>query len=133
MHSHDHAHKDDDAQEAHSSTPSHSESCPVGGLVSRSFILIILTVLSLAFGITMMQKYRKLEARLAAAGLELGKGGTVQAAQNTKAKERIKALNEIGQKLGTLKVNMDEIEYVLSEQGVKVEGHGKAAGPPDVH
>ncbi len=98
-------------------------------------MLIVLTVLSLAFGITMMQKYRKLEARLAAAGLELGKGGTVHAAQNpdAKAKERIKALNEIGQKLGALKVNMDEIEHLLKEQGVKVEGHKKATGPHGVH
>lgn len=134
MHAHGHTHKDDDSREGHSAPSSHGGSCPAGVLGSTNFILVLLAVLSLAFGITMMQKYRALEAKLSAMGLEANEGGSVQAAQHNdpKAEERAKALGQLGRKLGALKVNMDEIEPLLKELGVKVEAK-KAAGPHGAH
>lgn len=134
MQPHEHTHKGDEGHEAHKATASHGESCPAGVLGSTNFMLVLLTVLSLAFGVTMMQKYRALEAKLTAMGLEVNEEGAVQAAQHNdpKAEERAKALSELGHKLASLKVNMDEIEPLLKELGVKVEAH-KAVGPHGVH
>ncbi len=133
MEPHEHAHEDDDSHKEHPAPSSQGESCPAGKLGSRNFMLILLTVLSMAFGFTMMQKYRALEAKLSAMGLEVGEDGTLQAAQNTnpKAEEHAKALDQIGHKLGALKFNMDEIEHLLKEQGVEVEAK-KAVGPHEV-
>ncbi|MEE9584307.1 MAG: hypothetical protein V3W51_02395, partial [Candidatus Brocadiales bacterium] len=86
MEPHEHAHKDDDSHKEHSAPSPQGESCPAGKLGSRNFMLILLTVLSMAFGFTMMQKYRALEAKLSAMGLEVGEDGTLQAAQNTNPK-----------------------------------------------
>ncbi len=124
MSSHDDSHKSDSAPS------SQGGSCPAGGMMSTSFIFILLTVLSLAFGVTMMRKYQAVEAKLTSMGLEVGQGGTVQAAQHgdLKAEERAKALEEIAHKLGALKLNASEIEHLLKGVGVEVKG-GKAAGP----
>ncbi len=134
MHSQEHAHKDDNSHKDHPPASSHSESCPAGSLVSTKFVLILLTILCLAFGITMMLKYRKLEAKVAAMGLEINNDGAVQVAQNTdpKAEEHAKALSQLGHRLGALKLSMDEIETLLKELGVKVESK-KASGAHGTH
>lgn len=134
MQPHEHTHKGNEGHEAHKATASHGETCPAGILGSTNFMLVLLTVLSLAFGITMMQKYRTLEAKLRTMGLEVSEEGTVQAAQhnNPEAEKRAKVLNELGHKLSSLKVSMDEIVPLLKELGVKVEAH-KAVGPHGVH
>ncbi len=128
MSSHDDSHKSDSAP------ASQGGSCPAGGMMSTSFIFILLTVLSLAFGVTMMRKYQAVEAKLTSMGLEVGQGGTVQAAQHgdLKAEERAKALEEIAHKLGALKLNAGEIEHLLQGVGVEVKG-GKAAGSHGSH
>lgn len=133
MQAHGHTHKED-SHGGQSASSSHGGSCPAGVLGSTNFILVLLAVLSLAFGITMMQKYRALEAKLSAMGLEVNEGSSVQAAQHNdpKAEEHAKALNQLGHKLGALKLNMDEIEHLLKELGVKVEAK-KAAGPHGSH
>ncbi|MFQ5861607.1 MAG: hypothetical protein ACE5IC_00620 [Candidatus Brocadiales bacterium] len=130
----EHTHKGPEGHEGHKTADSHGESCPAGKLGSTNFILVLLAVLCLAFSVTMVQKYRALEAKLSAMGLEVNEDSTVQAAQNTdpKAEERAKALNELGHKLATLKLDMDEIGSLLKELGVKVEAK-KAAGPHGVH
>ncbi|MFQ5957691.1 MAG: hypothetical protein ACE5KK_07960 [Candidatus Brocadiales bacterium] len=134
MQPHDHTHKGHEGHEGHKTTGSHGESCPAGALGSTNFMLALLVVLSLAFSITMIQKYRALKAQLSAMGLEVNDAGSVQAAQNTdpKAEERAKALDQLGNKLASLKVNMDEIEPLLEGLGVKVEAK-KAAGPHGAH
>ncbi|MCB7129221.1 MAG: hypothetical protein J3T61_06775 [Candidatus Brocadiales bacterium] len=134
MDSQEHAHKDDNSHKDQPSTSSHSESCPVGSLVSTKSVFILLIVLCLAFGITMMRKYSKLEAKIVAMGLEINNDGTVQVAQNAdpKAEEHARALSQLGHRLGALKLSMDEIETLLKELGVKVESK-KASGPHGTH
>ncbi|MCP4364734.1 MAG: hypothetical protein GY800_05480 [Planctomycetes bacterium] len=124
----------DDSHKSDPAPSSQGGSCPAGGMMSTSFIFILLTVLSLAFGVTMMRKYQAVEAKLTSMGLEVGQGGTVQAAQHgdLKAEERAKALEEIAHKLGALKLNAGEIEHLLKGVGVEVKG-GKAAGSHGSH
>ncbi len=128
MSSHDHSNKSDSAPS------SHGDSCPAGGMMSTRFLLILVTILSLAFGVTMMRKYQAVEAKLTSMGLEVGQGGTVQAAQHgdLNAEERAKALEEIAHKLGALKLNAGEIEHLLKGVGIEVKG-GKAAGSHGAH
>ncbi|MEK7368805.1 MAG: hypothetical protein AABZ62_03990 [Planctomycetota bacterium] len=134
MHAHGHTHNDDDSHKGHSASSSHGESCPAGVLGSAKFIMILLTVLSLAFGYTMMQRYRALEAKLSTMGIAISEGSNVQAAQHNdpKAEEQAKAISELGHKLGALKLTMNEIDSLLKELGVKVEAQ-KAAGPHGGH
>lgn len=134
MHAHGHTHNDNDSHKGHSAPSSHGESCPAGILGSTNFILVLLTILSLAFGYTMMQKYRALEAKLSAMGIAVGEGGNVQAAQhnNPQAEEQAKAISELGHKFGALKLNMNEIESLLKGLGVKAEAQ-KTAGSHGGH
>ena len=132
MSSHGHTH--DEGHKSDSAPSSHGDSCPAGSFMSAKFIFILLTILSLAFGVTMMRKYQALEAKLTSMGLEVGEGGNVQAAQHddSKAEERAKALEEIAHKLSALKLNAGEIEHLLRGVGIEVKG-GKAAGPHGAH
>lgn len=125
---------DDHSNKGDSAPSSHGDSCPAGGMMSTRFLLILVTILSLAFGVTMMRKYQAVEAKLTSMGLEVGQGGTVQAAQHDdlKAEERAKALEEIANKLGALKLNAGEIEHLLKGVGIEVKG-GKAAGSHGAH
>lgn len=103
---------------------SHAHSCPAGGLGSSRFLLGLLVVLSLSFSVAMIKKYRDLEAKVAAGGVTASSEKAGQASPtNLKGTELGKTLEQLGQKLASLKTGVDELEPLLKEldkHGIKV-------------
>ena len=112
---------------------SHAHSCPAGGLGSAKFLLGLLVVLSLSFGIAMVKKYKDLEAKVAAGGVTASseKVGPAEP-MNLKGTELGKTLEQLGQKLASLKTGVEELEPLLKEldkHGIKVKVNTKHTSP----
>lgn len=112
---------------------SHAHSCPAGGLGSSRFLLGLLVVLSLSFGIAMVKKYKDLEAKVAAGGVTASseKVGPAEP-MNLKGTELGKTLEQLGQKLASLKTGVEELEPLLKEldkHGIKVKVNTKHTSP----
>lgn len=112
---------------------SHAHSCPAGGLGSSRFLLGLLVVLSLSFSIAMIKKYRDLEAKVAAGGVTASSEKVGQATSiSLKGTELGKTLEQLGQKLASLKAGVEELEPLLKEldkHGIKVKVNTKHTSP----